>query len=131
MLHAWVEASVPKVSCVLRKMYGGAIPAMGVHEIGFDRVFAWPTAEMQMVPAVPAVKILCRRELEAAPAPDELLARKVAEYRELYLSPYHSASLLVVDAVIRPQDTRKALTSTLRLLEGKPRPRRKRSNPPQ
>ena len=131
MLHAWAETSVPKVSVVLRKMYGGAIPAMGVHEIGFDRVFAWPSAEMQMVPAVPAVKILCRRELEAAPAPDELLARKVAEYRELYLSPYHSASLLVVDAVIRPQDTRKALTSTLRLLEGKPRPRRKRSNPPQ
>jgi acetyl-CoA carboxylase carboxyltransferase component len=131
MLHAWVETSVPKVSVVLRKMYGGAIPAMGVHEIGFDRVFAWPTAEMQMVPAVPAVKILCRRELEAASDPDDALARKVAEYRELYLTPYHSASLLVVDAVIRPQDTRKALTSALRLLEGKARPRRKRSNPPQ
>jgi acetyl-CoA carboxylase carboxyltransferase component len=130
LLHAWVEASVPKVSCVLRKMYGGAIPAMGVHEIGFDRVFAWPTAEMQMVPAVPAVKILCKRELDAARDPQALLERKVAEYRELYLTPYHSASLLVVDAVIRPQDTRRHLISTLRLLEGKQRSPNKRSNPP-
>lgn len=130
MLHAWVEASVPKVSCVLRRMYGGAIPAMGVHEIGFDQVLAWPTAEMQMVPAVPAIKILCRRELDAAREPEALLERKVAEYRSLYLTPYHSASLLVVDAVIRPQDTRARLISALRLLENKPQPRRKRSNPP-
>jgi len=131
MLHAWVEASVPKVSCVLRKMYGGAIPAMGVHEIGFDQVLAWPAAEMQMLPAVPAVKILCRRELDAALEPRALLERKVAEYRDLYLTPYHPASLLVVDAVIRPQDTRARLASALALLEGKPRPQRKRSNPPQ
>ena len=131
MLHAWVEASVPKISVVLRKMYGGAIPAMGVHEIGFDQVLAWPAAEMQMVPAVPAVKILCRRELEEAPDPQALLERKVAEYRDLYLTPYHSASLLVVDEVIRPQDTRKRLISALRLLENKRGPRRKRSNPPQ
>jgi acetyl-CoA carboxylase carboxyltransferase component len=130
MLHAWVEASVPKVSCVLRKMYGGAIPAMGVHEIGFDQVLAWPAAEMQMVPAVPAVKILCRRELDAAAEPQALLERKVAEYRDLYLTPYHSAALLVVDAVIEPQDTRRRLISALRLLENKARPRRKRSNPP-
>ncbi|HYL88926.1 MAG TPA: acyl-CoA carboxylase subunit beta [Burkholderiales bacterium] len=131
MLHAWVEARVPKISVVLRKMYGGAIPAMGVHEIGFDQVLAWPAAEMQMVPAVPAVKILCRRELERAPDPQALLERKVAEYRDLYLTPYHSASLLVVDEVIRPQDTRKRLISALRLLEEKRGPRRKRSNPPQ
>ncbi|HEY5895956.1 MAG TPA: acyl-CoA carboxylase subunit beta [Burkholderiales bacterium] len=130
MLHAWVEASVPKVSCVLRQMYGGVIPAMGVHEIGFDQVLAWPSAEMQMVPAVPAVKILCRRELEAAQEPQALLDRKVAEYRELYLTPYHSAALLVVDAVIAPRDTRSRLISALRLLEGKARSRRKRSNPP-
>jgi len=130
MLHAWVEASVPKVSCVLRKMYGGAIPAMGVHEIGFDQVLAWPAAEMQMVPAVPAVKILCRRELEAARDPEALLERKVAEYRSLYLTPYHSAALLVVDAVIRPQDTRARLISALRLLAGKPLAADKRSNPP-
>ena len=131
LLHAWVEASVPKVSVVLRKMYGGAIPAMGVHEIGFDQVLAWPAAEMQMVPAVPAVKILCRRELDGAHDPQALLERKVAEYRDLYLTPYHSASLLVVDEVIRPQDTRKRLISALRLLQDKARPSRKRSNPPQ
>jgi acetyl-CoA carboxylase carboxyltransferase component len=60
LLHAWTESSVPKVACVLRKMYGAAIPAMGAREIGFDTVLAWPSAEMQMVRAEPAVRILCR-----------------------------------------------------------------------
>ena len=119
MLHAWTEATVPKVACVLRKMYGGAIPAMGVHEIGFDQVFAWPSAEMQMVGAEPAVKVLYRRELEKASDPQAFLQEKMSEYQDLYLTPYHSASLSVIDAVIHPKDTRKRLISALRMLEGK------------
>ena len=133
LLHAWTEATVPKVSCILRKMYGGVIPAMGVHEIGFDQVFAWPSAEMQMVRAEPAVKILCRRELAAAADPQALLQQRVREYRELYLTPYHSASLAVVDAIVPPQDTRARLIAALRLLDGKivaDRPWRKHSNLP-
>ena len=74
LLHAWTEATVPKISCILRKMYGGAIPAMGVHQIGFDQVFAWPCAEMQMLGAEPSVKILYRRELAAAEDPEAFLA---------------------------------------------------------
>ena len=62
MLYAWTEASVAKIAVITRKMYGGAIPAMGVHEMGFDQVYAWPSAEMQMVGAEPAVRILYRRE---------------------------------------------------------------------
>lgn len=133
LLHAWTEATVPKISCILRKMYGGAIPAMGVHEIGFDQVFAWPSAEMQMVRAEPAVKILRRRELAAAKDPQALLRQMVEEYRDLYLTPYHSASLSVIDAVIHPQDTRKRIVSALRMLADKTvgeRAWRKHSNMP-
>ena len=133
LLHAWTESTVPKVSCVLRKMYGGVIPAMGVHEIGFDQVFAWPSAEMQMVRAEPAVKILCRKELAAATDPHALQVQKVREYQDLYLTPYHSASLAVVDAVIAPQDTRARIISALRLLQDKTvadRAWRKHSNLP-
>ena len=119
LLHAWVEATVPKVGVVLRKMYGAAIPAMGVHAIGFDQVFAWPSAEMQMVRAEPAVKILFRRELAAAADPAALLEQKLQEYRELYLTPYHAASLGVIDAVIRPQETRARLVSALGILRDK------------
>ena len=133
LLHAWTEASVPKISCVLRKMYGGVIPAMGVHEIGFDQVFAWPSAEMQMLRAEPAVKILCRRELATAQDPGAFLEQKVREYRDLYLTPYHSASLAVIDAVIHPKDTRRRIISALRMLEDKKLPERawrKHSNIP-
>ena len=76
MLYAWTEATVPKISCIMRKMYGGAIPAMGVHQIGFDQVFAWPSAEMQMVGAEPSVKILYRQEIEQAEDPDGIFGEK-------------------------------------------------------
>ena len=119
MLYAWTEASVPKVSMILRKMYGGSIPAMGVHEIGFDQVYAWPSAEMQMLGAEPSVRILYRRELEKSAAPDTLFQQKVLEYRDTYLSPYHSSSRLVLDGVIHPQDTRKTIIRALRMLQAK------------
>jgi propionyl-CoA carboxylase beta chain len=96
-------------------------------------VFAWPSAEMQMVRAEPAVKILCRKELAAAADPDALLREKVREYHDLYLTPYHSASLAVVDAVIAPQDTRARIVAALSLLRDKTvadRAWRKHSNLP-
>ena len=124
MLYAWTEATVPKISVILRKMYGGSIPAMGVHEIGFDQVFAWPAAEMQMLGAEPAVKILYRRELDAAADKDALFAQKVKEYQDTYLTPYHSSSRSVIDAVIEPQDTRRRIISALRMLANKQVPNR-------
>jgi acetyl-CoA carboxylase carboxyltransferase component len=119
ILYAWTEATVPKISVILRKMYGGSIPAMGVHEIGFDQVYAWPAAEMQMLGAEPAVKILYRRELDAAADQDALFAQKVKEYQDTYLTPYHSSSRLVLDAVIEPRHTRRRVISALRMLENK------------
>lgn len=133
MLYAWTEATVPKIGVILRKMYGGSIPAMGVHEIGFDQVFAWPSAEMQMVGAAPAVRVLYGRELEKAEDPGAMFDDKVREYRKLYLTPYHSASRSVIDAVIHPKDTRKRIIAALEMLEGKtqpPRQRRKHGNIP-
>jgi len=133
LLHAWTEATVPKISCILRKMYGGAIPAMGVHQIGFDQVFAWASAEMQMLGAEPSVKILYRRELEMAENPEEFLQQKIEEYQDVYLTPYHSASLSVIDAVIHPKDTRKRIISALEILKNKvpeKRPFRKHTNIP-
>jgi methylmalonyl-CoA decarboxylase subunit alpha len=124
MLYAWAEASVPKISCIIRKMYGGSIPAMGVHQIGFDQVFAWPTAEMQMVGAEGAVRVLFGKELKAAENREEIFQKKVKEYQETYLTPYHSASRLVIDAVIHPQDTRKRIIGALNILADKREPRR-------
>ena len=119
MLYAWAEATVPKISCIVRKMYGGSIPAMGVHQIGFDQVFAWPTAEMQMVGAEAAARVLFGKELKTAENPEEFFEKKVREYQETYLTPYHSASRSVIDAVIHPKDTRKRIISALNILETK------------
>lgn len=133
MLYAWTEATVPKISVILRKMYGGAIPAMGVHQIGFDQVFAWPSAEMQMVGAEPSVKILYRRELQKAEDPADFLDKKIEAYQDTYLTPYHSASRSVIDAVIHPKDTRNRIIKTLMILDGKAepsRPYRKHGNIP-
>ena len=124
MLYAWSEASVPKISCIIRKMYGGAIPAMGVHQIGFDQVFAWPTAEMQMVGAEAAVRVLYGKEMKAAKDQGEFFKEKVRDYQETYLTPYHSASRSVIDAVIHPKDTRKRIISALNMLETKKEPGR-------
>ncbi len=114
-------------------MYGGAIPAMGVHEIGFDQVFAWPSAEMQMIGAEPSVKILYRREMANAEDPAAVFEEKVQAYHDTYLTPYHSASRSVIDAVIHPKDTRKRLITALELLSNKaqtPRQPRKHGNIP-
>ncbi len=124
MLYAWTEASVPKIAVVIRKLYGGSIPAMGAHEIGFDQVFAWPAAEMQMLGAAPAVKILYRRELEAAEDRDALFDEKVREYQDTYLTPYHASSRSVIDAVIEPKDTRSAIIAALTMLDTKLEPNR-------
>jgi len=92
---------------------------MGVHQIGFDQVFAWPSAEMQMVGAEAAVQVLYGKELKTVKDPDKFLMEKVREYQETYLTPYHSASRSVIDAVIHPKDTRRRMISALSILETK------------
>jgi acetyl-CoA carboxylase carboxyltransferase component len=119
MLYSFSEATVPKITCVLRKFYGGAIPAMCCHETGADLMFAWPTAEFAMVGAEAAVKILYRKDIAEADDPQRVIQEKMNEYHEAIVKPYYSASRQYVDAVIRPADTRRWFVQALRLLKNK------------
>ena len=119
MLYAFSEATVPKVTIVIRKYYGGAIPAMCCHETGADLVLAWPTAEFAMMGSKAAVPILYRKEIAEAADPERVRQEKVIEYKETILSPYYSASKQYVDAVIRPADSRRWLIRGLELFKDK------------
>jgi acetyl-CoA carboxylase carboxyltransferase component len=119
MLYAYSESTVPKVSVVIRKSYGGAIPAMCCHETGADQFFAWPTAEFAMMGAGPAVNILYRKELSEAKDPEALRQERIREYEEKFCSPYFAASKQYVDAVIRPEDTRSMIIKALIMLKDK------------
>jgi acetyl-CoA carboxylase carboxyltransferase component len=119
MLYAFSEATVPKITCVLRKLYGGAIPAMCCHETGADLMFAWPTAEFAMMGAEAAVNILYKKELAEAADRAKVRQEKIREYQETILAPYYSASKQYIDAVIRPADTRRWFIHGLQLLANK------------
>ena len=133
MLYAFSEATVPKVTVVLRKYYGGAIPAMCCHETGADFLFAWPTAEFAMIGSKAAVPILYRKEIAQATDPEKLRREKEAEYKETILSPYYAASKQYIDGVIPPAETRRWLNWSLDLLRHKKeesRPWKKHGNIP-
>jgi methylmalonyl-CoA carboxyltransferase large subunit len=119
MLFAYSAATVPKITVVLRKAYGGAYLAMCAKDLGADRVVAWPTAEIAVMGAEGAAEIVFRREIEAAP--DKAARRKgmVAEYRETFANPYVSAGRRLVDDIIEPAETRKYLALALESLHGK------------
>ncbi|MCF8024497.1 MAG: acyl-CoA carboxylase subunit beta [Desulfobacteraceae bacterium] len=119
MLYAFSEATVPKVTIVLRKYYGGAIPAMCCHETGADLLFAWPTAELAMMGPEGAVPILYRKEISEADDPERVRAEKMREYRETIMSPYYSASKQYIDGVIHPADSRMWLIYALEFLKNK------------
>ncbi|MBI4773775.1 MAG: acyl-CoA carboxylase subunit beta [Deltaproteobacteria bacterium] len=119
MLYAYSESTVPKISLVLRKAYGGGISAMCPKEMGTDQMFVLPTAEIAVVGAEPAVDILFRREIASAEDPESFRKTKIAEYRNAFCTPYHSASRQLVDAVIEPAEARAAIVGALLMLESK------------
>ena len=119
MLYAFSEATVPKITIVIRKYYGGAIPAMCCHETGADLLLAWPTAEFAMLGSKAAVPILYRKEIAEAEDPEKVRQEKIIEYKETILSPYFSASKQYIDAVIRPADSRRWLIRGLELFQAK------------
>jgi len=116
LLYAFSEATVPKISVVLRKAYGGAYIAMNSKRMGADMVFAWPIAELAVMGAEGAVSIVCRKEIEAAPECKDELVKK---YENQFLNPYIAAARGFIDEVIRPEDTRKRVLSALEMLERK------------
>lgn len=119
LLYAYAEATVPLVTVITRKAYGGAYDVMGSKHLGADVNLAWPTAQIAVMGAQGAVNILYRRELASAEDPDTARARFVAEYEDTLANPYLAAERGYVDAVIRPSDTRVQIVKALRALRNK------------
>ena len=119
LLYAFAEATVPKVTVITRKAYGGAYCVMASKHIRTDFNYAWPTAELAVMGPEGAVNILYKRELDAAADAIAARAEKVSEFREKFANPYIAASRGFVDEVIRPRDTRRKLIAALRNLENK------------
>jgi propionyl-CoA carboxylase beta chain len=119
LLYAYAEATVPKVTVITRKAYGGAYDVMGSKHLGGDVNLAWPTAQIAVMGAAGAVSILYRRELAAADNPDQLRRQKTQEYEDTLANPYVAAERGYIDAVIRPAETRAAVTRALTSLRTK------------
>jgi propionyl-CoA carboxylase beta chain len=114
MLFAYASATVPKITLIMRKAYGGAYLAMCSSDMGADFVFAWPTAEIAVMGAEGAVKILYKREIAAAKDPKAREAELVNEYREKFCSPYEAARKAMITDVISPAETRAKISLALR-----------------
>ena len=119
LLYAFAEATVPKVTVVTRKAYGGAYCVMASKHIRTDINFAWPTAEIAVMGPEGAVNILYKRDLDAADDPDALRASRVQEFRDKLANPFVAAGRGFLDEVIAPHTTRRRLIAALRSLDGK------------
>jgi propionyl-CoA carboxylase beta chain len=119
LIYAYAEATVPKITVITRKAYGGAYDVMGSKHLGGDINLAWPSAQIAVMGAQGAVNILYRRELAGAHDPDGLRATLVTEYEDALANPYIAAERGYVDAVIRPAETRSQVVRALRALRSK------------
>jgi len=131
MIFAYAEASVPKVSVIIRKAYGGAYIVMSSKHLRGDICLAWPTAEIAVMGPQGAVNVIFRRELDAADDPEGLRDTLAADYRQRFANPYIAATRGYLDGVIRPRETRPQLIRALGMLRNKrvqPRPPRKHGN---
>ena len=130
LLYAYAEATVPKITVITRKAYGGAYCVMGSKHLRTDVNLAWPTAEIAVMGAEGAVNIVYRRELNGAGP--ELRAAKIAEFNDRFASPFVAAEHGYIDDVIEPRETRTRLIKSLRMLETKvdTMPRKKHGNIP-
>jgi acetyl-CoA carboxylase carboxyltransferase component len=131
LLHAYAEATVPKVTIIVRKAYAGAYIAMGSQYIGADLVYAWPGAEISSVGPKTAASILFRKEMADAGSKEEIDAL-CQDYHEKYVNPFRAASLGHINDIIEPAKTRSVLVKSLMILKGKKeiRPERKHGNIP-
>jgi propionyl-CoA/long-chain acyl-CoA carboxylase carboxyl transferase subunit len=132
LLYAYAEATVPKMTVITRKAYGGAYVVMCSKHIGADLNLAWPGAEIAVMGPDAAVGVVFRRELAAAPDPAARRSELIAEYEELFASPYQAASRGYIDDVIEPRRTRPILIDALRAARAKrvATPPRKHGNIP-
>jgi acetyl-CoA carboxylase carboxyltransferase component len=132
LLYSYSEATVPKITVILRKAYGGGYIAMCSRHLGADFVFAWPTAEIAVMGPEGAANIIFRSEIQTAANPDEMRKKKVQEYSEKFANPYIAAANGHIDAVIPPAETRSSIIHSLRVSATKTeiRPARKHGIPP-
>lgn len=132
LLYAFSEATVPRITVITRKAYGGAYDVMNSKHIGADLNYAWPTAEIAVMGAKGAAEIIFRKEISESADPEATWKEKEAEYNRKFANPYRAANRGFVDEVILPQDTRWKLIRAFRSLETKrkPRPNRKHGNIP-
>ena len=119
LLYAYSEASVPLISVIMRKAYGGAYLAMSSKSLGADAVFAWPQAEIAVLGAEGAASIVFKKEIEGADDPSAKRLEKIDEYREAFANPYKAAERGYVDRVIMPEETRKVVCQALDAMESK------------
>jgi propionyl-CoA carboxylase beta chain len=119
LLFAFAEATVPKVTVITRKAYGGAYCVMASKHIRTDVNYAWPTAEIAVMGPEGAVDIVYKRELDAAANREQVRGEKIEEFRERFANPYVAADRGFVDAIIQPRETRRKLIQALAMLEGK------------
>src|SRR5258708_1664178 len=119
LLYAYCEATVPKITVITRKAYGGAYDVMNSKHIRGDMNFAWPTAEIAVMGPEGAVNIVFKDEIEKSKDPKKTRARLIAEYRAKFANPYIAAQKGYIDDVIEPADTRRRLIKALELLKTK------------
>jgi acetyl-CoA carboxylase carboxyltransferase component len=133
LLYAYCNATVPRISLVLRKAYGGAYIVMDSRSVGADLAFAWPTNEIAVMGAEGAANVVFRREIAAADDPEAKRVEMVQQYKDELMHPYYAAERGLVDDVIDPAATREVLIRSLRMLRTKHAdlPARKHGNPPQ
>jgi propionyl-CoA carboxylase beta chain len=119
ILYAYTEATVPKITVILRKAYGGAYVALNSKSIGADVVYAWPTAEVAVMGPEGAANIIFQREIDESNTPEEMRQAKISEYKDQFANPYVAAAYGMVDDVIDPRETRLKLKQSLEMLECK------------
>ncbi len=132
LLYAYSEATVPKITVILRKAYGGGYIAMNSRHLRADFVFAWPGAEIAVMGPEGAANIIFRKEISESEDPDKTRKQKVKEYKDKFANPYAAASQGYVDAVIEPEETRKFLIHAIEVSDDKKesRPERKHGSIP-
>jgi len=128
MLYAYAEATVPKITLVLRKGYGGAKQALCTREMGADQLFVWPGVELAVMGGGGAVNVLFRREIEQSADPVKTRAEKLAEYQERFNGPFEALSKQFAHAALRLRETRSRLIRSLELLRGKKEERPKKKH---
>ncbi|MFZ2633982.1 MAG: carboxyl transferase domain-containing protein, partial [Desulfosalsimonadaceae bacterium] len=132
LLYAFIEATVPRISVIVRKAYGGSYLVMNSKHIHCDVNYAWPSAEIAVMGPKGAAEVIYRKEILASKNPEEMLKGKMDHYRSAFATPFLAAQRGYIDDVIFPRDTRHRLIRTLQVLEGKEAtpPRRKHGNIP-